>query len=154
MNQSERPVDPGTPAGSPPSPMSAPVTAQTAWVGWVVFGAAMMILLGTFQIMAGLVALLRSDYYLVGRTGLLVDLDFTVWGWTHLALGVVIVAAGVGVLAGRTWARAVGILLAMLSAVANLAFLAAYPLWGIITITLDVVVIYALAVHGPEIKNR
>jgi hypothetical protein len=33
-----------------------------------------------------------------------------------------------------------------------MVFIAAYPLWSIVMITLDVVVIYAVVVHGREGK--
>jgi len=56
------------------------------------------------------------------------------------------------VMAGAMWARVLGIAFAVISAIINLAFMAAYPVWGIIIIALDVVVIYALAVHGREMK--
>ncbi|HSJ20233.1 MAG TPA: hypothetical protein VK964_06640 [Nocardioidaceae bacterium] len=123
----------------------------TGWVGWVVFASMMMILVGSFQAIVGLTALFKDEYYLVTAGGLLVNIDFTTWGWTHLALGLVAVAAGIGLLAGQTWARVVGIAFAMVSAVINMAFIAAYPLWSIIVITLDVFIIYAIAVHGREL---
>jgi hypothetical protein len=48
------------------------------------------------------------------------------------------------------WARVLGIVIAVVSALVNIAFLSAYPLWSTIIIALDVLVIYALAVHGRE----
>jgi hypothetical protein len=126
----------------------------TAWTGWVGFGGMMMILVGMFGAIEGLVALFKDEYYLVTKNDLLVSVDFTAWGWTHLILGILVLAAGFGVLAGQTWARAVGIVLAMISATVNLAFLAAYPVWSTIVITLDVIVIWALAVHGREVRAR
>ena len=127
--------------------------AQTGWVGWVAFAAIMMILLGVFQAIQGLVAIFNDKYYVVGPNGLLVTVDYTVWGWVHLVLGIVLVLTGIGVMAGNTVARVAGIVLAGLSAVVNLAFLAAYPLWGMIVITIDVIVIYALVVHGREMRS-
>ena len=103
-----------------------------------------MILLGGFQIIEGLVAILRPAYYLIGDAGLVVSVSYTGWGWFHLLLGVLVLAAGFGVMAGRTWARVVGIVLAVISALANLVFIAAYPLWGIVVIAVDVAVIFAL----------
>ena len=50
------------------------------------------------------------------------------------------------------WARIVGVLLAALSLLANVAFLAAYPLWSLVMIAIDVVIIMALTVHGSDIK--
>jgi hypothetical protein len=126
----------------------------TAWVGLIVFGGIMMLMMGSFQIIEGIVALFRDEYYLVTRSGLLFTFDFTVWGWIHLILGIAAVAAGFGVLAGAMWARVIGIIIAVLSALANIAFLSAYPVWSVIIIATDVLVIYALTVHGAETKNR
>jgi hypothetical protein len=111
-----------------------------------------MTMLGTFHIIQGVVALLNDDYFLVGKSGLIVDVDFTTWGWTQVIAGVVVLVAGLCVFAGQVWARAVGVFLALLSAILNLGFLSAYPLWSLMMIALDVVIILALTVHGSEIK--
>jgi hypothetical protein len=87
-------------------------------IGLILFAAVMMILVGIFQGVAGVVAL-----------------------------------AGVGLLAGRSWARVVGITLAVLSAVANFMFIPHYPFWALLVIALDVFVIWALAAHGGELRD-
>jgi hypothetical protein len=125
----------------------------TGWTGWVVFASFMMLLLGTLQAIEGLVAIFDDGYYRVTASGLVVSLDYTAWGWTHLILGVLIVIGGIGVLAGNLAARTVAVLLAGLSAIANLLFIEAYPIWSIIVITVDILVIYALTVHGRELKG-
>jgi hypothetical protein len=56
-------------------------------------------------------------------------------------------------LAGRTWARVVGITLAVLSAIANLMFIPHHPVWALLVIALDVFVIWALAAHGRELRD-
>src|SRR3954467_5099062 len=120
----------------------------TAWTGWVVFAAFMMIMVGVFQAIEGLVAVFDDGFYHVTDKGLVVNVDYSVWGWTHLLLGALLIISGVGVLAGNIVARTVAILLAGLSALVNLVFLEAYPIWGILIITVDVLVIYSLVVHG------
>lgn len=125
----------------------------TGWTGWIAFASTMMILLGTFQAIEGFVAIFDDGYYRVTESGLVVEVDYTVWGWTHLLLGVLIVVAGIGVLAGNLAARTVAVFLAGLSAIANLLFIEAYPVWSIIVITVDILVIYALTVHGREMKR-
>jgi hypothetical protein len=125
---------------------------RTAWVGWIMFASVMLILVGVFQAIAGLVALFNDEYYLVTRNDLVISLDYTTWGWVHLLLGIVLAGAGLGLAVGQMWARVVGILVAMLSAVVNIGFLAAYPIWSTIMITIDVLVIWALTVHGKETK--
>lgn len=128
-------------------------TEPTLWTGWIVFGSMMMVMLGAFHMIQGAVALFESEYFLVGPNGLAVSIDFTAWGWSHLVLGAVVLATGVAVLYGQMWARVVGVLIAMTSALVNLAFLAAYPLWSMMMIALDVLVIWALTVHGAEMKT-
>ena len=125
----------------------------TGWVGWVFFAGVMMMILGVFQMVEGLAALLNDEYYLVESSGLVVSVDYTVWGWVHLILGALAVLIGLGVLVGNTAAIVGGIVLAVLSALVNLTFIAAYPLWSVIVITIDVIVIYALAVHGREMRS-
>jgi hypothetical protein len=125
----------------------------TGWTGWVVFAGLMLVMLGLFQAIEGLVAIFDQGYYLVGSEGLVVNVDYTAWGWVHLILGVLAIAAGFGLIAGNMAARVVGVILAVLSAILNLAFIAAYPVWSIIVIAIDVIVIYAIVVHGRELKN-
>src|SRR6476620_1789183 len=128
---------------------------QTGWVGWIIFAATMMVMLGVFHAIQGLVALFRDEYYLVGKNGLTVHVDYTAWGWVHLILGILVAGAGAGLLAGQMWARIVGVLVCLVSSVVNIAFLAAYPIWSLIMIAVDVLVIWAITVHGREMKaNR
>lgn len=141
------------PASSPRTGRAAREPLEpTGWVGWVVFAGIMMIMMGAFQAMTGFVALFNSDYYLVGQNGLVVSVDYTAWGWVHLIVGGLAVIAGLGIIAGQTWARVVGIILAVVAALVNMTFLAAYPVWMTILIAVDVIVIYALAVHGREVR--
>jgi hypothetical protein len=116
-------------------------------VGFVVFAATMMMLVGGFHAIAGLAAIFEDQFFVVGPN-YVYDVDTTAWGWIHLILGVVIFFAGAGALTGQTWARVVGITLACLSAVANFFFIPYYPIWSLLIIALDVLVIWALAVYG------
>lgn len=124
----------------------------TGWVGWIYFASLMMMLVGGFQAIAGLVALFKDDFYLVTAKNLLV-FDYSTWGWIHLLMGIVIFMAGVALMNGATWARMVGVLLAGVSLFANMAFLSAYPLWSILMIVVDILIIYALTVHGDEAQE-
>ena len=125
----------------------------TGWVGWVVFASVMMMLLGASHALAGLVALMKDDYYLVRSDGLVLEVSYTTWGWVHLILGIVVVVAGVALLRGATWARALTVVVAGLSVIANLAFLAANPLWSAIMVALSILVIYAVTAHGGEARE-
>lgn len=134
------------------TPMSADTRGQTGWVGWVVFASFMLMLVGAFHVIQGLVAVFRDEVFLVGPNGLVVDVDYTAWGWTHIIGGALAILVGVCLLAGQMWARIVAVIVAMLSAIANIVFLPAYPIWSTIMIAIDVIVIWAITAHGSEIK--
>jgi hypothetical protein len=119
-------------------------------VGFTLFAGIMMIMVGFFQALQGLVAIFENEFYVATRN-YLYEFDATTWGWIHLILGVLVAFAGFAVMAGRTWGRVVGITLAVLSAIANFAFIPYYPFWSLIIIALDVFVIWALAAHGRDI---
>jgi hypothetical protein len=102
-----------------------------------------MITIGVFQAIAGLAAIIEDEFFVVTQNYTF-DLDVTAWGWIHLIVGIVLVLAGFYLFTGSTWARIVGITLAILSAVANFFFIPYYPFWSILIIALDVWVIWAL----------
>jgi hypothetical protein len=128
-------------------------TEMTGWVGWIGFASIMMMLLGAFHVFAGVIALFQDTYYKVGRSNLTVHVSYTTWGWVHIVGGILIIAAAIGLFAGRLWARAFAVILAMLSAVINIGFLAADPIWSVVMITIDILVIWAITVHGSELKD-
>jgi hypothetical protein len=132
--------------------MSAQTNTPTGWVGWSYFAGFMMMLLGVLQGISGLTAIFNDEFYVATQSKLLV-LDFTAWGWVHLVIGIVIFMAGAEVMRGATWARTIGVFLAGLSLIANMGFLNAYPFWSILMITIDVLIIYALIVHGGELRE-
>jgi hypothetical protein len=124
----------------------------SAWAGWASFAGVVMFLLGAWHVLLGLLAVLDDPYFSIPERGLLVDADYTVWGWVHIVTGVIVAAAGVGVFTGRVWARAVGTVVALGSAVISFGFLNAEPFAALTIIALDVVVILALTVHGADVK--
>ena len=134
--------------------MDAPSGTSAPRSGLLTFAGTLFVLVGAFNVVQGLVALTKDEAFVVTDDGLLFA-DYTAWGWFFLIFGVIQVLVGFGIYAGRTWARVVGIILAMLNAVGQIAFLVAFPLWALVTIALNVVVIYGLLVpHGDEPPRR
>src|ERR687895_761733 len=91
-------------------------------VGLVLFAAMMMFLVGVFEAFTGLVAIFNDEFY-VATQEYLFKFDQTTWGWVHLILGLVVAGAGLGLLSGRTWARGVAIVLALISAIVTFGFI-------------------------------
>jgi hypothetical protein len=121
------------------------------WSGMIAFAAFMFLLIGGFHFIGGLVAMLEDDQYLVGESDLLVQTNFRAWGVAHMAIAVAMWLTGYGLFFRRTWARVVAVVVASVSALTNLAFLSANPWWFTLMIVLDILVIYAVVVHGdPE----
>jgi hypothetical protein len=127
---------------------SRDVPRVSGWaVGGVSFAATMLLLIGVFQALDGLVAIFNDSFFVVTKNYTF-DLDVTAWGWIHLILGILLIFAGWGIFTGKTWAGIAGITLAVLSAVANFFFIPYYPFWSILVIGLDVWVIWALTRPG------
>jgi hypothetical protein len=138
-----------------PYPSSASRTQRETpgWaVGFIMFAAIMMIMVGVFQALQGLIGIFENEFYVPTRNYLF-QFVATTWGWTHLLLGLLVAFAGYGLLSGKTWARTVAIFLAVLSAIANFAFIPYYPFWSLTIITLNIFVIWALAAHGGELRE-
>jgi hypothetical protein len=121
-------------------------------VGAIMFAAVMMILVGVWQALAGLIAIFENEFYVQTRNYLF-EFDATTWGWIHLVIGAIVALAGWGLLSGQTWARVVGITLAALSATSNFLFIPYYPFWSLLIIAVDVLVIWALVAYGRRFKE-
>lgn len=128
------------------------VQPVSGWVAWVEFAAIMLILVGAFHVIQGLVALFRDEVFVVSESRLVLNIDYTGWGWIHLIGGVIVILVGAGLLSGRMVARILGVAVAFLSALVNLAFMPAFPVWSLMMIAIDVLVIWAITVHGGELR--
>jgi hypothetical protein len=116
---------------------------------WIAFAALILLIAGVLNVAEGIVTLLYRD-----RTAVVADrlylVDVVGWGILVLVLGAVLLCAGAGVLSGRTWARVVAIVLTAVHAVVQVASLGAYPVWSLLMLGLDVIVLYALAARWHE----
>jgi hypothetical protein len=141
-------------AASPPSTSASPSHAQHARpAGWVVglslFAGIMLMVMGVFNAFEGLAALFTNEVY-VNTPRYVFAFDVTAWGWIQLVLGLVILGAGFGVMSGRIWGRVVGIGVALVTMIANFAFIPYYPVWSLLIIVLSVFVIWALCVFNRD----
>jgi hypothetical protein len=122
-------------------------------VGVIIFAAVLMIMIGGFHAIQGLVALLNDEFFVVGSEYVF-EFDITAWGWIHLILGVFVAVAGAALLSGPVWARTVAVIVAAISMVASFVWLPYYPLWSILVIALDVFVIWAVILHGRDMVDE
>jgi hypothetical protein len=125
----------------------------SGWVGWIFFAGVLLIMVGVLQVIEGLVALFDDGYYVVGADQLVAPVDYTVWGWMHLVVGVLAALIGVGLLTGNMVARGAAVGLSSFSALASLAFVAAAPAWSVMIIAVDVLVVFSIVVHGGELER-
>jgi hypothetical protein len=121
-------------------------------VGFSVFAACMLMMIGAFQAISGLAAIFENEFFLVTRNYLF-EFDVTAWGWIHLIWGIIVGFAGFGIFSGAVWARTVGVIVAVISGIVNFVFLPYYPVWSMLIIALCVIVIWALTVHGRDIAQ-
>ena len=119
--------------------------------GWIGFAGIVMLILGGIDFFQGLIALFDDEYYVVTSSGFLV-VDLTGWGWIMVIWGVLLVLAGLGLIAGQGWARWFTIVVVSLNFFAQLGFLgnSNYPLWALTALALNVVVLYALTARWNE----
>jgi hypothetical protein len=121
-------------------------------IGTIFCAALMLVMGGIFQAIEGFVAIIQGGFF-----GTPPDYAFRMgaanWGWVHLALGLLLVVAGCGLFTGKLWARIVGIVAAVLGAIANFAFIPYYPIWSLLIIAVDVLAIWALALHGRDLAE-
>ena len=127
-----------------------PESESRLWHGLIAFATIMLLLAGAFHLIGGFVALFEDDQYLVGERDLMVTVSYRWFGIAHMAIGVLMMLAAYALFWGRTWGRAVAIVVAMVSAITNLASLSADPARFALMIALDLLVIFAVAAHGSE----
>lgn len=126
-------------------------TNYSSWaVGWTGFAGVMMVVLGFFDIIQGIVAIAEDEFFVVTADWVF-QFDVTTWGWIHLILGIVLVVSGVGLSSGNVLARTVGVILAAVVMVTNFAWLPYYPVWSIAVIAISIAVIWALTFHGRDV---
>ena len=125
---------------------------STAAVGWTVFAGITMLMIGVWWIIAGLVALIDDNFYVTTRNYIF-KFDTTAWGWIHLIIGVIVLLAGFGLFSGAIWARIVGVGAAFLAVLVGFAWLPWYPFWAILIVIASFSVIWALTVHGRDVRD-
>ena len=132
------------------------MASQDSWSGWIVFAGFVIIIVGAMDVLQGFVGILEDEYVVATAKGLAI-VDVTVWGWLTLLWGGLLILAGLALLGGAGWARWLAIIAVAVNAIEQIAFLAnypqAYPLWNILIVTLNILVLYALTARWQGFKQ-
>ena len=117
--------------------------------GAVAFAGVLLVIVGLFHAIQGIVAIASEDFY-TRTEEYIFQFSLATWGWIHLVLGALVLAAGIGLFFGYTWARTIAVLAAAASLVGNFAWLPHHPIWGLSLMALDVFIIWAALMHGRD----
>ena len=123
-----------------------------AAVGWISFAGILLIIGGSFAILAGLAGIINPDTFVVTKDNLL-KVSTSTWGWWHLILGTIVFFSGFGVFTGNVLARTIGVIAAIVSMISAFLYMNIYPIWGITIVAIDFAIIWALTVHGRDIQK-
>ena len=123
--------------------------------GWKLFAGIMIIMVGTFNVIDGLVALTNVNYFknVGGGAELPLTNNIKIWGWVVLILGAILILSGFLIFVGNMFGRIIGVLAASANAIVQLAFLPHYPLWSFTMILVDILVIWGIVVHGGRLME-
>lgn len=124
----------------------------TGWTGWVAFAAVMLMIGGFLQLMTGVIALFNDNWVVWGQEGALF-VDLTGWAWAHVLWGLLVILAGVLLMKGSMVGRIIGVIAATISLIINFLFIPVYPFWAITIVVIDALIIWAIMVHGREMKS-
>lgn len=125
---------------------------MTGWVGWIYFVGILLIVRALLQVIFGLISFFQPEFYLVTQ-GEFLYFNYDMWGWIHILWGILLFSAGVSVMRGGMWGRVFASVLVALSLVGNVLFMPAYPIWSIVAIIIDLLILYAIFAHGREVRK-
>jgi hypothetical protein len=129
---------------------------DSAWSGWIVFAAFVLLIVGGMDVLQGIVAIFRDEYVVATAKGVAL-LDVTAWGWATLIWGALLILTGLGLLSGAGWARWLAIIGVGVNAIGQVAFMAnypqAYPLWNLLIVALNILVLYALTARWQGFRE-
>jgi hypothetical protein len=132
------------------------VASQDAWSGWIFFAGLVIIIVGAMDVLQGFVAIVKDEYVVATSKGIAI-LDVTAWGWATLIWGALLILVALGLMGGAGWARWLAIIGVAVNAIQQMAFMAnypqAYPLWNLIIVALNIVVLYALTARWVGFKE-
>ncbi|NNH71178.1 hypothetical protein HLB23_15100 [Nocardia uniformis] len=131
------------------SPITGHPVRQGVAAGVSIGAAVLLLTAGVLSLLEGIAAVAKDDLFVAGPS-YIYRMDITSWGWIHILVGALLIISAIALMTGALWARITAIGLAALSIISNFLWLPYYPLWSILIIALDIVVIWALATWNPD----
>jgi hypothetical protein len=135
-----------------PSTTPPPPTEVSLWTGWISFAAFVMMLSGTLDVISGFLAVINRNWTMWNNDGIPYGSVYW-WGWWSMFVGAVVIAIGAALLRGSMFARTVAVFIAAGSLISQFVRLNVAPLWSLTVIVIDILVIWAVMVHGKELKD-
>ena len=127
-------------------------THATGWTGWIAFAAFALMLSGTLTTISGFLAVINNNWSTWNNDGAPYGTVYW-WGWWTFFVGLFVLGVGMALLRGNVVARTVAVFVAAGSVISQFVSLNIAPLWSLIVIAIDVLVIWAVIVHGREMKE-
>jgi hypothetical protein len=118
---------------------------------WAGFVAILFVVVGCFNLIDAIAAYTQDDYFAADE---LLFGDLSMWGTLYLIVGAAQLLAAFLIWRGSIMGQILGITLAVVNAMVALLSVGAYPVWAIIILVFNGVVIYALTVYGDAFATR
>ena len=128
---------------------AGPFSSTRARAGWLVFAGVYLLVAGTMNAIWGLAAL--TDRRVLLEEGLAWS-TLTTWGWVSVAVAAVQLSAGALVLARRVVGRVLAVAIAMGGLFVNFLSIGAYPIWSILALVANGLVLWAVTVYGEAFR--
>src|ERR1700758_1807510 len=135
------------------SPHQGRPVRQVVAAGASIGAGALLFTTAVLTVLQGIQALVDRKPLIIG-SNYVYKFNATGWGWIHIAAGIVLGIVAVGLIRGAVWARVTAIVMACVSIVAMFMWLPYYPMWSIIVIALDVIIIWAVATWDTTAASR
>jgi hypothetical protein len=126
---------------------------QVIAAGASIGAGALLLTSAVLTVLQGIQALVDHRPLIIG-SNYVYKFNATGWGWIHIAAGIVLGIVAIGLISGAVWARVTAIVMACISIVVMFMWLPYYPMWSIIVIALDVIIIWAVATWDTTAASR
>ena len=126
-------------------PTGSPLEREERGAGWLTFAAVMLLAAGGLNVLWGISALVNDDYFAVDE---LLFGDLSMWGVVYLCFAALQIGAAFLIFGRSAMGAVLGIGIALLHGLMVLMSIGAYPIWSIVLLAIDGLIIYGLAAYG------